>query len=504
MIVELVAVLAVLTGGCAFVLAAGLKGWAVPALGYVTGVGLAIGIGFLQLLSPLPSHPAITLALTAALPTAWWVARRRRGAGSTIPWWYAAVGVACVAAMVAVLRLANLVKFHWDSTRYLLVANMLADETFFVGTNSELLTKRLIGVALFHAPARLQDEEYLRSATPLLALATLAALVWFFQQGVRRWCGPGQVAVFAGLGVALLVTTNRFVFHGFYLNGHLLVGAFFLVVVACGWLWTVRADVPVVGLAALQAVALPAMALTRPEAPLIAVVALLPGLLCGHVPVRYRVPPLVALGTAVVPWYGMAAVILSRHGEPVPASVYGLLGLGVGVLGAASLLRWPILTRWPLILLGSAEVALWMALIGLAVQQPDILRDSVRAEAENLLLGSGGWGPSLILLAGLALIVVVLVRTPGLTALRFPLTTFVPLAFVFAYLREEAYRTGFYDSLNRMVIQIVPALVLGIIVVMASGSWRFPRTRDRSDRTVGADQAETRPRDGVPDPATAA
>lgn len=485
MIVEVATALAIFVGGCAFVLAAGLTGWAVPALGYLSGVALVIGIGFLQLLSPLPSHPALTLALTLALPTAWWIVQRRRGGGAAVPWWCMAIGVACIVGLVAVLRLANLVKFHWDSTRYLLVANLLADGTFSAGANSELLTKRLIGVALFHAPARLHGEEYLRAATPLLALATLATLVWFFQQGARRWCDSGQIALFAGLGVLLLATTNRFVFHAFYLNGHLLVGAFFLVVVACGWLWVVRAEVPASGLVALQVVALPAMVLTRPEAPLLAIIALLPVLLSRHVPVRSRTALLVALGTATVLWYGMAVVILTRHGEPIQASIYGLLAFGAGILVVPVLLRRPALTRRPLVVLGLAEVALWVALVGLSIRQPGLLRDSVRAELQNLVVGSGGWGLSLILLAGLGLIAVALVRTPGQTALRFPLTTFIPLAFVFAYLRDEAYRTGYYDSLNRMVIQVVPVLVLGIIVAMASGSWRIQRTRTR-DRTLPA------------------
>jgi hypothetical protein len=477
MIVELVSILAILVGGCAFVSAAGLTGWGVPALGYLSGVALVIGIGFVQLLSPLPSHPALTLALTVALPAGWWLVRRRRGGGGTVPWRSVAVGVICVAGLVPVLRLANLVKFHWDSTQYLMVANMLTDGTFLTGVSSELLTKRLIGVGLLHAPAHLNGEEYVRSATPLLALATLAALVWFFQQGARRWCAPWQIAIFAGLGVLLLVSTNRFVYHTFYLNGHLLFAAFFLVVVACGWLWLVRAEVPASGLMAMQLIAVPAMVLTRPEAPLMVVVALLPVLLSGHVPVRYRSSLLVTLGTATALWYAMALVVLRRHGEPVEISVYGLLALGILLLGSPVLLRWGALTRRALVPLGLTEIALWLALAGFAVRQPDILRDSLRAEWQNLVMGSGGWGPSVILLAGLALIAVALVRTPGQTALRFPLTTFIPLAFIFAYLRDVAYRPGFYDSLTRMLIQVLPVLVLGIIVAMASGSWRIQRTR---------------------------
>jgi hypothetical protein len=64
-IVELLSVLAMFVGGCALVRTAGIRGWALPALGYLAGLALFIGIGFVQVITPLPTVPAPTLALTS-------------------------------------------------------------------------------------------------------------------------------------------------------------------------------------------------------------------------------------------------------------------------------------------------------------------------------------------------------------------------------------------------------------------------------------------------------
>ena len=58
--IEAVVVLAVLTGGCLFILGLGFGGWAVPALGYVAGTCLLIDFGFIQIALGLPTNPLFT------------------------------------------------------------------------------------------------------------------------------------------------------------------------------------------------------------------------------------------------------------------------------------------------------------------------------------------------------------------------------------------------------------------------------------------------------------
>jgi hypothetical protein len=147
--------------------------------------------------------------------------------------------------------------------------------------------------------------------------------------------------------------------------------------------------------------------------------------------------------------------------------------LGALTILLIPLLRWrPLLARPGRVLLVT-EVGLWLALLALAARQPQILYDSVDATVQNVIVGAGSWGASLVILAALVAGVTVYVKAPELVCLRFPVTTFVPLGFLFAYLRETAYRVGDGDSLNRMFIHIVPLAVLYVVAAIGHGHWRF-------------------------------
>ena len=96
------------------------------------------------------------------------------------------------------------------------------------------------------------------------------------------------------------------------------------------------------------------------------------------------------------------------------------------------------------------------------------------------MVPGGRWGASLVILG--ALVVVALAVSRGKTAaLRFPVTTFAPVALLLAYLRDEgAYRVGQYDSLNRMFIQVVPLAVLYVVAVYFTAGGTSDSSRSAS------------------------
>jgi hypothetical protein len=486
-IVELLSVLAVFAGGCLFVRAAGLTGWSIPAFGLLAGLCLQITIGFVQVVTPLPTWPVLTLALTIALPAAWWLARWRGGHQVGFPVGYAALSVAVVAAAVPVLRAANLVKYHTDSFTYLMGGAVLADGTYDTAVSTHHLTKRLLAISLIHAPANLSDDFYLRAITPLLAVATVGILVWYFWRGAPARLDPGQLAILAGLGALVLVTNNRFVFSAFYINGHLLVAALLLVIVGSGWLLATRDEVPARALMALQLLAIPPLVVTRPEASVLAGAALLPMLLSQRVPWRHRAATIVVLGTSTMAWQGFVWLVHLERDADVPITVSGpfLAGLamlpGIWLLGRRSLMD---RSRW---LLWLTEAAIWLALAAFTVRDPQIMIDSLDAATQNLVLGAGKWGTSPVVLAGLVIGAIIFVRSPHLSYLRFPVTVFLPLAFVEAYLRDAAYRVGYGDSLSRMLMHIVPLAVLYVMAACASADV-FPRWTRRMPTTATSKQ----------------
>jgi hypothetical protein len=482
MIVELLSVAAVFAGGCLFVRAAGLAGWVVPALGLVMGLCIQLSVGLIQVVTPLTTSPVLTLVATFGLPAAWWLIRWRQGHDVTVPVRYAGLSLALLAAAVPVLRAANLAKWHTDSFTYLMGGAVLADGTYATGVSTHHLTKRLIGLPLIHAPAQLADEYYLRSITPLLAVATLAVLVWFYRQGVHGRLDPRHVAVFSVLGVLLLVSNNRFVFSAFYINAHLLVAVLVLIIAGCGWLLVTR-DQPPGALMALLLLAIPALVVTRPETGILAGVAVLPLLLSERVPWRHRASTMVVLGASTVVWQAFTVWVHWERGAEVPLTVSGPLAWGGLLLLGVSLLRWRPLLRHATRLLWLIEGGLWLALAALAARDSRLLVDSVSATVENVVFGAGRWGTSLVILAVLVVGALVFTGSPHIAFLRFPVTVFLPLAFVQAYLRGEAYRVGYGDSLSRMFMHIVPLAVLYVLVAYSSGAVPERWTRLVSSRT---------------------
>jgi hypothetical protein len=504
MFVELVSVAAVLLGGCALMRTVGIRGWALPPLGFLAGLCVQIVIGFVQVVTGLPTTPVLTLVLTVALPTAWWGARFVRGHDVRVSIPHAVGCLAALAAVVVILRAANLVKWHTDSQRYLMAGRLLADDAYRSVMSTHDLTKRLIGLPLLHAPANLVDEYYLRSLTSLLAASTLAALVWFFLVGVRDGAGGSdrrRVALFAVLGIVLLLSNNRYVFSFFYINAHLLVAALLLVIVGSGWLLaSERRTVPANALMLMQVLAIPALVVTRPEGQLMAGLALLPTVLSGQIPWRHRAIAVAALGISTAAWHGFMAWAHLQRGAEVPITVWGMVPAGAALLAGILVLRWRYVVAWPRQVLWAVEVSLWLALLALAVRQPDVLRDSIVATYQNLVLGSGRWGLSVVGLAGLVLAALVLFQVPGQQYLRFPLTTFIPVAFLLAYLREGAYRVGYGDSLARMTMHVVPLAVLYVIAVTVmtqSGPTPAPPTPEAAEEDPDGARVGSAPDIGV-------
>jgi hypothetical protein len=271
--------------------------------------------------------------------------------------------------------------------------------------------------------------------------------------------------------VMLLVTNNRYVFHSFYLNQHLFFGSCFVVIAASGWLFATAREVPRPALLGLIAVAIPALTVARPEASLFAALATAPLLLSGVVPFRCRAFVLGVYGASTTLWSGYVAMAYLDAGD-IPVSAIGPLALGITALFVIPILAWPGLTSRRGQLLIAVEAFIWLALAVLAAHNPEILVASLAATYENVVMGS--WGSSLVVLATLIALVLVFCRDRSLVYLRFPVTASIPLFLLLAYFRASAYRVGDGDSLNRMLIQIVPLALLYIAAAATSARWGFP------------------------------
>ena len=483
MIAELAAVASMFAGGAFLLAGFGARGWGLAPWGFAVGVFLTVATGFVQAATPLPGNPILTMAIVSGIPLSWWVSRRRRGLASPIP----VVGLAIVAigaaAIVAVNRGLNTYAYHSDSMEYLGLGALLADDHYTEAVTGSELDKRLVGVSLLHAPARLVGEYHLAGVTPLVAVSILGIVSWLVANRARRVWGRGGTVAVAGLGVLALATMNRFVFHAFYLNGHLLTALGVLSLAGACWLMTSgptplgSAPGVVAGLATIGLV------LSRPEGPFLALAAIVP-VVAFQAARREAVWLVATLGGAVVAWYGFVVILKAARGLPQgysPAMV--LVGLAIGVF-AVLVYR----GRSPWLVSRAAvvyEVGL-LAILGVfALRDSAILEQSVRAIRANVFGSYAWWGSVVGVLALLVGLAVVCRRGRDLTALRLPVTSFIPLGLILAYARGTPYRPFDADSFNRMLIEVVP-LAVAYILMTAVG-----RVNDAPSRTV-ADEREVR------------
>lgn len=470
MIVEIAAILAVLVGGVTLMRAVGFTGWALVPVSFLAGTGVYLLVGLVQVALPISTSPVITMVATAVIPAVVWAAMLARGKDVSLSPRYAAVSAVGAVAAVVIFRFANLLVWHVDSLVYLEMGALLAWGHFETDPSNYLLTARMLGIPLIHAPASLTHDYYLRSAVPLLAVATLALLLWLFREGTRGALSRRSTLIIAALAVGLLVTSNRVIYHSFYLNGHLMAGAFVLMIAGTAWLMATRPALRVAPLMTIQLLAIPALVITRPEGAVLVALALLPMALHGAIPVRARSAALATLGASMVLWFGYVHLSLAGAGVESEWSTRGMIGIGalMGVAAlvvrAVPLVRNGLSHRRSRIALGAVEVLLWLALAAFTARDVGLLARSARSTLLNQVQGS--WGVTMVGLAGLVLLAIVLLRNRDLTMLRFPITTFIPLVFLLAYLRDAAYRIGPTDSLNRMWIQVVPLAVFYVIAAV--------------------------------------
>lgn len=424
----------------------------------------------LLLLAAVPAiaAPRTVLAVVAGGAVGVGVVRRqaqqwRRGLRALAP----GVGVAAlVVATVVAVPVANVTA---DSFRYVTLASLLSMGDGAQRASWFLLQSRGLAMGALHGLAPL-DPGYLRSIGPLLGLSTLA-LVW---SAVRAELTPrlgGRAGwLVATLAAVLLATNSRFVFTSFYVNGHVEFAVWLLLLVAAGRAVVAaptRATWPTAALVGLVGVALTVL---RPEGVLVALLALTPMVVAAELPERWRGAVLAVVGVGSVVWH---AAVLWPRGDEFNVEVAGLAGLGLVLVlvGATVEVADRLLARRPLghvPVLVQAHALLWLITLAWGVTDAATLRRSVVATVRNVT-SDGLWGSSLWLLGAMVVVGLALVSVDRVGTLLFPLASFVPLGLLLALLRGGGYRFGPGDSLNRMLVHVVPLAVV-LVGAMAAGA----------------------------------
>lgn len=473
MVVELFTIFSILIGGSLLARSGGISNWASPAIGFILGTGLMIILGSVQVITQQPTSSVATLLLTIFIPMALWAWYHRKGLAVSFRILPAFLFLSGTFIGVSALRTLSLFNLTPDSYRYAQVG-ALFESGKIASAQPYLLLNRMLAVPLMHAPANLNDNFYLCSITPLLALATVLSLTWFCQKGLKTKKSNHWLSFALPPVAALLLLTNQFfVYNAFYVNGHVLYAALLMLICGSSWLYARNADVPKNALNIILYFSVPALVLTRPEAALHASLALMPVFVSNKFHLRQKSFLLATLSISIVIWNGFLLSKYLASDQSPPLAVIGMFCFGVVLFIAAPLLFSSAFDRISGHILSLTEIALWTTLLVATIIDPEMFSISVFATIENIIMGKGLWGYSLIVLGVLFIGVLILLKSSDQIFFRFPVTTFLPLGLLLAFLRGTPYRIGAIDSLNRMFLHILPITILFIVSSVMIADWGF-------------------------------
>jgi len=482
MIIEFISILIVFISGFTFLYSLGIRGYSTIPLGFIIGLSMQIIIGGFQIITTISTTPILTLLIILALPFIWLLCVKNsyKIDRDGISRFCLHLSIIFIVVSISIIFFFNegWVKWSYDSLRYILSSKIFYDNRISI-LSEDLLTKRLFGVPVVHMPAQMSGENYLRSVFPLLGITTVTSFMFFVKLSLKKHLSSKKIWVLVIIGGLLLVSNNRFIWNWFYLNNHLICAALVMVMSACGWLIIHDKESYSKCFFPLIIIVIPALIFTRPESVIIASVAIIPMIFSEIFSQKQKMILLTCLGSSTTTFYGYTFFLLGGDFRQ-PHTLYLLYG--ILVICIAFIFRYiyklKILSFLVKRATGITEIFIWTVLILFFLLNPQVMIISLKATYENIVLGEGLWGLSLVTLSVIIIITVILIKLPeNISILRLPVTSFLPIMFLLPYLRGGAYRVGAGDSLNRMLVQIIPLTVYFLVVLIGLGKPRFARSK---------------------------
>ncbi len=451
-----------LAGFGAMLAAARLPGLARVWLSVPIGMALYLfaSLGLIMLTGTL--EPGLAVALTVLLGAVGLVTAAimrtlswadLKGLGLTL-------GIA--ALTVVIVRVIHLTRLSPDSLRYLLAAGDLLKPDAMSEVHRADLLIRQIGLPSLHAMFDLTDRRYMASIAPLFGVYGLGLFVWFVSR-VTTGQAPRNRRWLLLSSTLFLLTSNRLVYDSFYINTHIQVAGFMLIAVVGLWL-AVTSDSA--GWALPAGIAMAAMLLLRPEAPLLVAVVLV-ALAASRADWLVRVLSVVPVVAVMALWYGVVLWNNANYGDlvSITAPVFGSLVAVSGsvlVVLLAGIRRLEGLTRY-VDLVALTGIAGLVALFG--ARTPQVVIDSVVHTAQNLTY-HGLWLITWCAAVALLLVAFIVQRVDESRLWSVPIVGFGLLFWLLPLIREGAWRVGEGDSGNRILAHIL-AVVVGFLVLAA-------------------------------------
>lgn len=453
---------------CAFGFLVGLVVWVVSLF-----AALCLGLP-----SAVPTFAALYALLLAGLVAI--AARRGRLARSLV--WPIVGWTAGFALVAGVLTTFNITRFSPDSYNFIMAAHALAADGL-VHLAWSKMAERGVFHPIAHSMAPFVGYDYLYSYHLTLTASFVAAFALLLFQGLCRagdaqhGRGAGTRVVVVFLATSAMMTTYIVTWHSSYIHGNLSGAIYLWMFVALFWLAELDEDTE---LATLSAVAMLGCALQRLESGV--VVAIFLTLALAETRLASR---------SLARDFGIAIAVTSAWLVLIAANASSLFvspskSAGIIVLMIAPFVYWRS-GLWPKLRPRIAPLSLAAMVIALAaaiVTAPELMSTAAGSLFENVfVVESMMWGYTPLLLIALAILVARAprIRFDRIFAYGIPLL----LLFIYTIVRlRGAYRVGWGDSGNRMLLYAVPLLFFYFALRLGILAGRAPRASAHSTHST--------------------
>jgi hypothetical protein len=352
-----------------------------------------------------------------------------------------------------------------DSIDYLTIAGGFEQFGVFPDLSPTQILKRQFVVPVLQTGGVVTGLGYFMTLTTLIVAGGFGFMVWLGTESLRRIGVPIQrIAVASVLVGAFVLSTNRVLFHLFYVNGHGIFAALLLIAVGLMWHATSTGEWSVAVLAGIAAAAIVPL---RAEGIIVVAFFMLPALVSSATPMRARWAIVIPIASVALLWNG---VVLR---QVLPVEEFDLLStpvttilVAMGLVAIVAVSHISILTN---LLHAVPAVAFFVLLAYTAarvVRGSTSFYDTMAAMGANIA-ASGFWA-TFWWVAPLAVAVcVATVRVTYQSRLLWGLASFPIALLAFTYVRGGAYRVGSGDSANRMLMHMV--FVIGLYLIVAVG-----------------------------------
>jgi len=311
-------------------------------------------------------------------------------------------------------------------------------------------------VPFIHSITNLLDQKLYWQYQPVLSLNLVAIVFYTVYSIVRERKSTLKSFVAATVLVSVLVLSNLFLFHFFYIHV-MLIGALYMYLFIFALIK--MQEQPGRAYESLALLSLIAFSLARIEAPLYVTLILLIASFWQGWSYINRLKLIIPFVVLFVVWY--ARVYFMLPGSPdvltkelTLAVIAVLVGFGLFAVVSRSKILDPIAKRTPLLtFMGLALVSILVTIL-----KPEHMLASLVSTLENIFLGYGNWGLTWYFVLFLVLYFARRHAT-GRHWLSMLLVSYILLVYSLAFF-SIPYHIGDYDSANRLMLQVLPLVLL--------------------------------------------